>query len=76
MLCDLWQIVAAGFGFLQRHDEKILKELTLVELLLPGAAAATAAVVSLARLAQYGLDCGQALAVSFRGRKRVILVKY
>lgn len=76
MLGDLRQIVAAGFRFLQRHDEKILKELTLVELLLPGATATTAAVVSLARLAQYGLDCGQALAVSFRGRKTVILVKY
>lgn len=79
VLCDFWQIVATNFRFLQRHDKKILKKLTLVELLLPGAAAASAAVVSLARLAQYGLDCGQALAVSFRGRRRwdqfCILVK-
>lgn len=69
VLCDFWQIVATSFRFLQRHDKEILKKLTLVELLLPGAAA-SAAEVSLAWLAQYGLDCGQALAVSFSGRGR------
>lgn len=76
MLRDLWQIVAAGLRFLQRNDEKILKELTLVELLLPGAATTTAAILGLARLAQYRLDCGQALAVSFRRRKKVRFISY
>lgn len=60
--------MAAGFRLLQRHNEEILEELTLVQVLFSGAAGAT--VVSLARLAQDGLDCSEALTMSFRRRRQ------
>lgn len=59
--------MAAGLRLLQRHDKEILEELTLVQVLFSGAAGA--AVVSLARLAQDGLDCGEALTMRFRRRR-------
>lgn len=67
VLRDLRQIMAAGLRLLQRHNKKILEELTLVQVLFSGAAGA--AVVTLARLAQDGLDCSEALTMSFRGRR-------
>lgn len=60
--------MAAGLRLLQRHNKEILEELTLVQVLFSGAAGA--AVVSLARLAQDGLDCGEALTMRFRRRRR------
>lgn len=67
VLRDLRQIMAAGLRLLQRHNKEILEELTLVQVLFSGAAGA--AVVSLARLAQDGLDCSEALTMSFRRRR-------
>ena len=76
LLRDLWQIVDTGLRLLQRHNQEILKELPLVELLVQRAAPAAGAIVvdpGLARPAQYGLNGHKALAVSWtRGGKMTL----